>query len=245
MKKLLVLALLTLAPIFCHAQHSATLSCTDATGGQGYNFYRSQISGGPYVKVNTAYVAVTCSFVDTSVTAGQTYYYVVTAINTAGQESGYSNQVVAVIPNTATPPASAYTLSTTVFSFGDVNVGSHSAAMYVTIKNTSATALPLVYVDMTGIPSTDASFTYAGNVGLVGGTCGASLAAGASCTYSAACQITSAGVHNGSFTFTVGGISNTVTMTCTGIAVSAAPAIPAGLTVTVARASNPAFPVSQ
>jgi fibronectin type 3 domain-containing protein len=39
------------------------------------------------------------SFVDGSVQSGQTYYYVVTAVDTSGTESGYSNQVQAVIPS--------------------------------------------------------------------------------------------------------------------------------------------------
>jgi fibronectin type 3 domain-containing protein len=39
------------------------------------------------------------SFVDGSVQSGQTYYYVVTAVDTTGTVSGYSNQVQAVIPS--------------------------------------------------------------------------------------------------------------------------------------------------
>jgi fibronectin type 3 domain-containing protein len=38
------------------------------------------------------------SYDDISVQNGQTYYYVVTAINSAGAESSYSNQTQAVIP---------------------------------------------------------------------------------------------------------------------------------------------------
>ena len=63
----------------------------------GYNVYRAGISGGPYISVASA-SAVT-SFVDGSVQAGQTYYYVVTAVDTSGTESAYSNQVQAVIPS--------------------------------------------------------------------------------------------------------------------------------------------------
>ena len=35
---------------------------------------------------------------DNQVVAGQTYYYVATAVDGSGVESGYSNQVQAVIP---------------------------------------------------------------------------------------------------------------------------------------------------
>jgi len=41
---------------------------------------------------------VNAAFSDTNVQSGQTYYYVVTAVNNSGLESGYSNAVQAVIP---------------------------------------------------------------------------------------------------------------------------------------------------
>jgi fibronectin type 3 domain-containing protein len=47
--------------------------------------------------INTALDANT-NFVDLAVSAGQTYYYVVTAVDSAGVEGAYSAQVVAVIP---------------------------------------------------------------------------------------------------------------------------------------------------
>jgi fibronectin type 3 domain-containing protein len=36
--------------------------------------------------------------VDNTVSAGDTYYYVTTAVNASGLESGYSNQAVAAVP---------------------------------------------------------------------------------------------------------------------------------------------------
>jgi fibronectin type 3 domain-containing protein len=41
----------------------------------------------------------TTSYTDNTVVSGQTYYYVTTAVNSQSQESGYSNQATAVIPN--------------------------------------------------------------------------------------------------------------------------------------------------
>jgi len=38
------------------------------------------------------------SYTDTNVQSGQTYYYVVTAINSSNQESGYSSEVTAIVP---------------------------------------------------------------------------------------------------------------------------------------------------
>jgi fibronectin type 3 domain-containing protein len=63
----------------------------------GYNVYRGSQSGGPYSKLNSALDANTTD-TDSSVAGGQTYYYVVTAVDSTGLESGYSNQVQAVIP---------------------------------------------------------------------------------------------------------------------------------------------------
>jgi hypothetical protein len=79
-------------------QHSVSLSWNASTSTvAGYNVYRGSQSGGPYVAVTSAPDAST-SYIDSSVTAGQTYYYVVTAVDSGGTESVYSNQVPAVIP---------------------------------------------------------------------------------------------------------------------------------------------------
>jgi fibronectin type 3 domain-containing protein len=62
----------------------------------GYNVYRGTISGGPYTRINSALDTAT-SAMDNAVIAGQTYYYVVTAV-AGSKESAYSNQATAVIP---------------------------------------------------------------------------------------------------------------------------------------------------
>jgi len=69
----------------------------DSSPTSGYNIYGSNTSGGPYTKLNPASVVPT-SYTDSSVQAGQTYYFVVTAVNANNMESGYSNQVSALIP---------------------------------------------------------------------------------------------------------------------------------------------------
>jgi hypothetical protein len=63
----------------------------------GYRVYRSDTSGGSYTVLNgTALNAL--SYTDSSVTDGTTYYYVVTAVDSSGNESVYSNQVSAAVP---------------------------------------------------------------------------------------------------------------------------------------------------
>lgn len=76
-----------------------TLSWSASTSSVvGYNVYRGTASGGPYsIKLTTSPVAA-LTFTDTVVQAGQTYYYVVTAVNASGAESGYSNPASAVVP---------------------------------------------------------------------------------------------------------------------------------------------------
>ena len=86
-----------------------TLSWTAADYATSYNVKRSTASGGPYTTVGNV---TTMSYVNTGLTNGVTYYYVVTALN-AGGESGNSGQVVATpvmdIPNAGfeNPPIGA------------------------------------------------------------------------------------------------------------------------------------------
>ncbi|MBZ5615670.1 MAG: choice-of-anchor D domain-containing protein [Acidobacteriia bacterium] len=78
--------------------HSTSLSWTDSNSGiSGYNVYRGTVSGGPYAKINSA-LDPNAVYTDNSVQAGQTYYYVTTAVDSTGAESGYSNEAQAVIP---------------------------------------------------------------------------------------------------------------------------------------------------
>lgn len=80
-------------------QHSVSLSWTCAGSGiAGYNVYRASVAGGPYSKINSA-LETTAAYGDNSVTAGQTYYYVTTAVDGNGMESAYSNVAQAVIPS--------------------------------------------------------------------------------------------------------------------------------------------------
>ncbi len=80
------------------SQHTVDLTWNASAGAVGYNIYRSQVSGGPYTMINTSLDGTT-SYTDSTVASGETYYYVATAVNSESQESGYSNQATAVIPN--------------------------------------------------------------------------------------------------------------------------------------------------
>jgi hypothetical protein len=79
--------------------HSVTVNWTASTSTvAGYNVYRALASGGPYTKVNPSLIAA-ATYTDNNVLAGQTYYYVATAVDSSAAESAYSNQAQAVIPS--------------------------------------------------------------------------------------------------------------------------------------------------
>jgi hypothetical protein len=75
-----------------------TLSWTaSATAGvTGYNVYRGTTQGGPYTQI--ASQVATTSYPDSSVTSGNLYYYVVTAVGPGNVESVYSNEASATAP---------------------------------------------------------------------------------------------------------------------------------------------------
>lgn len=84
------------------AAQSVKLSWNASTSQNvvGYNVYRGTSSNGPYTQLNSSLDANT-EYTDSTVRAGQTYYYVTTAVNSQGDESAYSNQSQATIPESS------------------------------------------------------------------------------------------------------------------------------------------------
>ncbi len=102
------------------------LSWSASSGATSYNVKRATTSGGPYTTIASP---TTTSYTDTGVTNGTTYYYVVSAVNTAG-ESANSSQVSAT-PQ-AVPPAPTNLVATP----GNAQVGlSWSASSGATSYN--------------------------------------------------------------------------------------------------------------
>ena len=71
-------------------------SASASSGVTGYNLYRGTVSGGPYTKIMNDANAL--DYNDTSVQPSTSYFYVVTALNSSGLESTYSNEASAAIP---------------------------------------------------------------------------------------------------------------------------------------------------
>ena len=81
------------------APHETILTWTASVDAvDGYNIYRSDVSGGPYTSVNTR-LCESLVFSDHTVQAGHTYFYVVKA-QRSGTESVNSNEVSVTIPQT-------------------------------------------------------------------------------------------------------------------------------------------------
>lgn len=100
------------------ASQQVALSWSAVTGAGGYNVYRSPLTGGGFVRVNSAPVTGT-SFTDTGLRNGREYFYVVRALDRAGNESVASNEVSGLPAltigwaNLQWPPTINHTLSVT------------------------------------------------------------------------------------------------------------------------------------
>src|SRR5712664_2748458 len=79
--------------------HSVALTwnASTSTTVTGYNVYRSMVSGSSYVKINST-LDPGLSYTDATVQNATTYYYVTTAVDASGGESGFSGQASASIP---------------------------------------------------------------------------------------------------------------------------------------------------
>ena len=85
-------------------------------GAAGYTIYRSAVSGGGYARLNDAPLMST-TYADETAVNGRLAYYVVTAVDEAGNESARSNEVDALPhlvigwANLQWPPGIAHTIS--------------------------------------------------------------------------------------------------------------------------------------
>jgi hypothetical protein len=130
----------------------------------GYNVYRSTTSGGPYALLNGAPLAAS-DYVDTAVTNGTTYHYVVTALDTSDNESADSNEAAAT-PQT---PGQATTMhvASIVPGTADLGKGYKQAQALVRIEDNLGAPVPAATVTGAftgGIVETVAAMTDAAGV---------------------------------------------------------------------------------
>jgi glycosidase len=94
------------------------LSWNPVSGATGYNVYRSPVTGGGFVRLTDSPLGAR-GYTDTGLENGRTYFYVVTALDSAGNESGWSNEASAVPQlsigwaNLQWPPTMSHTISVT------------------------------------------------------------------------------------------------------------------------------------
>lgn len=96
--------------------HSVTLTWIQSAdlsnppvAGSGYNVYRSQTPGAEAAPPLNASLLTELTYVDTTVTGGQTYDYVVTAMS-AGVESVHSTEAQVKVP--LSPPTGLSAVAT-------------------------------------------------------------------------------------------------------------------------------------
>src|SRR5690606_27209371 len=85
----------------------ATSTSSDAVG---YNVYRGTSAGvdATGTPLNGGSPLTSATYVDSAIVAGTTYYYVVTAVDAAGNESAVSNEAMGLVseePDTEAPAA--------------------------------------------------------------------------------------------------------------------------------------------
>jgi fibronectin type 3 domain-containing protein len=78
--------------------HSVALSWGASTSSvTGYYVFRGTATGGPYSQLNSS-PNTSLGFTDSTVAAGNKYFYVVTSVDTTGNQSVFSNEVSAQVP---------------------------------------------------------------------------------------------------------------------------------------------------
>ena len=130
------------------------------------------------------------------------------AITDNGGNSGVSpTQCAGTNPTPVFPPypASSVTTSPGSLNFGSVATGTTSAAQTVTVSNPTGSAAPVSSIAAGG----DFAQT---------NTCGTSIAANGSCTVNVTFTPTASGARSGSLTVNAGGVTDTVSLSGTGVA---------------------------
>jgi fibronectin type 3 domain-containing protein len=137
-----------------------TLNWNASSGASSYNVKRSTTSGGPYTTIATGVTST--SFTNTGLTNGTTFFFVVSAVNSAG-ESGNSNQASAT-PQLSLPPAPTGLTAIPGNAQVSLSWNASSGATSYNVKRSTTSGGPYTTI-ATGVTST--SFT---NTGLTNGT---------------------------------------------------------------------------
>jgi hypothetical protein len=126
------------------------LAWSPSAGATGYRVKMSTTSGGPYTAIATP---TTTGCTNSGLAAGVTYYYVVSATNTAG-ESSNSIQVSATTPGSSSSPPAAPAILTVTASSGQVSL-TWSAVATATNYNVKRSATSGAETNLASMASTN------------------------------------------------------------------------------------------
>lgn len=131
----------------------------------GYNVYRGTASGGPYgTKVNGASLVTDSNYTDATATNGDTYYYVVTAVDGNGNESDYSNAA----PATPTAGSSNVGVASVSYSVEGGKGKKSYLRIVVLLEDDGGTPVANASIAATATNSTGPSKNFAGTTGTDG-----------------------------------------------------------------------------
>ncbi len=135
------------------------LTWSASSGATSYNVKRATINGGPYTQIATP---TATSYTDTSATNGPTYYYVVSAVNSAGE--GADSGQVGATPQAPPPPSPPGNLTATA---GNAQVGltwsASSGATSYNVKRATISGGPYTQIQIVVATSTSYTDTSATN----------------------------------------------------------------------------------
>lgn len=114
----------------------AALSWNASSGATSYTVKRATVNGGPYTTVASNITGT--SYTDAGLTNGTTYYYVVSAANSAGTSANSSQ--TAVTPQAAQTPNGPLVLQ---YRAGDTNAIDNQMKPHFNIKNNGTSAVNL------------------------------------------------------------------------------------------------------
>ncbi|MGB7233448.1 MAG: glycoside hydrolase family 44 protein, partial [Candidatus Acidiferrum sp.] len=134
-----------------------SLTWTASSGATSYHVKRSTSNGGPYAEVSSP---TTTSFTDTSLANGTAYYYVVSALNAAGESANSAQAGATPVASVVVPPIPTSLVATAGNTQVSLTWNSSTGATSYHVKRSTTTSGPYTQVAApTTTGYTDSSLT--------------------------------------------------------------------------------------